>query len=202
MKTAMIITAAMFLWAAPATACGVNSECQSDSFCDLSSSTCVPKPKIPKPLTLAWIKAQLKEHAPKYVVSVLFLDQADPYDELMSHIDSGQSDWIALAPTLAPGTDAGATLMLMLSLAEALPKNPVAVLSVLAPDEVAVAPESVCNAGFIETPKGGFLAYIRRAQSAVRRVKDVRLAKRKSECLGFLQQALIRCSKRSCDTPP
>ena len=53
------------------------------------------------------------------------------YDRLLNHIDKGTPAWVALAPKLAAGTDAGASEELTIALAYALPRNPQAVLSVL-----------------------------------------------------------------------
>jgi hypothetical protein len=144
----------------------------------------------PKPLKAAWIKAQIEAHGATYVVQKLLNTSA--YDEAMAHIDSGRADWIALAPKLAPGTDAGTSLMLTLSLAYGLIKNPAAVLSVLDPDENNISPQRVCGVLFIEPSDQEVVTYVRRAQSALKRVADPRLAERKSECLAALKQAAIR----------
>jgi hypothetical protein len=146
-----------------------------------------PKVSIPKPLKVAWIKAQIETHGARYAVQTLF-DQ-HRYDEAMAHIDSGHADWIALAPKLAPGTDAGTSLELTLSLAYGLIKNPTAVLSVLDPSVKNLSPERVCGVLFIEPSDQEVVTYIRQAQSALRRIADSRLAEQKSECLAALKQA-------------
>ena len=150
-------------------------------------SQAAPQISIPKPLTLSWTKDQIKLHGAKYIVDAL--SNQDRYEELLKHIDAGEADWVALAPELAPGTDAAAAEELAISLALGLPKNPAAVLSVLDPQIEPLAPERVCGVPFIEDTVKDIPGYIRRSQSALQRVQDVRLATRKTECLDGLNEA-------------
>ena len=150
-------------------------------------SQAAPQISIPKPLTLSWTKDQIKSHGAKYIVDAL--SNQDRYEELLKHIDLGESDWVALAPELAPGTDAATAEELAISLALGLPKNPAAVLSALDPKMEPLAPERVCGVPFIEGTVKDIPGYIRRSQSALQRVQDVRLATRKTECLDGLNEA-------------
>lgn len=150
-------------------------------------SQAAPQISIPKPLTLSWTKDQIKSHGAKYVVDAL--SNQDRYEEVLKHIDLGESDWVALAPELARGTDAATAEGLAISLALGLPKNPAAVLSALDPQMEPLAPERVCGAPFIEGTVKDIPGFIRRSQSALQRVQDVRLAKRKTECLDGLNEA-------------
>jgi hypothetical protein len=141
---------------------------------------------IPRPLTLAWMRRQLKSHGASYVVQALHKQQR--YEDFVEEIGKGKSDWIALAPQIAKATDAGYTEMLVGSLAYALPSNPRAVVSVLDPKTVAVSPEQVCGANFMFDMVKDLPAYIRQARQAVNGLNDARLAKRKKECLAELER--------------
>jgi hypothetical protein len=140
-----------------------------------------PQLKIPKPLTLSWIKARLESHGAKYVVDAL--SSQDRYEDLLNHIDSGEADWIALAPQLATGTDVATAEELAISLALGLPKNPAAVLLVLDPQIEPLNPERVCGVPFVEGTVNDVPGYIRRSQSALQRVNDARLSKQKTDAL-------------------
>jgi hypothetical protein len=140
---------------------------------------------IPRPLTLEWMRRQLKLHGASYVVQALHKQQR--YEDFVAEIGKGKSDWIALAPQIAKATDAGYTEMLIGSLAYALPSNPKAVISILDPKTVAVSPEQVCGANFMFDTVKDVPAYIRQARQAVNGLNDARLAKRKKECLAELE---------------
>jgi hypothetical protein len=108
------------------------------------------------------------------------------YSRVLDHIDTGASAWVALAPKLAPGTDAGSAEGLAIALAYALPKNPRAVLSVLDPDSKVIAPANVCSAPFIEDAVNDIPGYVRRAKAAVSRVTALRLREIRTGCLAEL----------------
>jgi len=108
------------------------------------------------------------------------------YERVMDRIDAGDGRWIALAPKLAPGADAGAAEELPIALAFALPKNAHAVLSVLGPNGFPI--EDVCSAPFIEGTVKDVRGYIRRAEQAVSAVGDPKLATARDACLAELRK--------------
>ena len=110
------------------------------------------------------------------------------YDRVLGHIDSGDSRWLALAPKLAPGTDAGTAEALVIALPFALPRNPSGVLALLqGPD--AFPADDVCGTPFIEDTVKDVPAYVHRARAAVMAVRDPRLQDAKSACLVALKKA-------------
>jgi hypothetical protein len=114
---------------------------------------------------------------------------ADDTDRLMDKIGSGRSEWIALAPKLAEGADAGNAEGLGIELAYALPKNPRAVLSVVDPlegDGHILEISRVCGIPFIETVPAGYKV---KALRAVRSVTDPRLRDVKARCIKALQKS-------------
>ena len=108
------------------------------------------------------------------------------YDRLLNHIDKGTPAWVALAPKLAAGTDAGASEELTIALAYALPRNPQAVLSVLDAKSYVLEPERVCSAPFIEDAVKDIPRYGKRAKAAVSRVTAPPLQDNKAACLAAL----------------
>jgi hypothetical protein len=104
-------------------------------------------------------------------------------------VASGDADWVALAPLVAPGTDAGASEGLSIALADALPKAPDAVLGVLTeggggPLDVA----RVCSAPFIEDTPKHHVAYVQAAVKALDRPLPPKIRPAGQACLTRLRQ--------------
>ena len=103
---------------------------------------------------------------------------------------TGDARWIALAPKLAPGSDAGSAEDLGISLAFSLPRNPRAVLAALDPaDGHVLGAGRVCGMPFIEDTVKDRPAYKRHAIHAVKTVTDPRLSKVRLACLRELERA-------------
>lgn len=120
-----------------------------------------------------------------------FLDSLseDQLDELYGRIESGASEWIALAPRIAQGADAANAEGLTIELAFALPKNAKAVLSVITlHDDVVLGADRVCGMPFIEDTVKDPPAYRRKAVKAVRAVSDPGLQTIKQACLSALDK--------------
>jgi hypothetical protein len=137
----------------------------------------------PTPETIA---ADIAAHGADAVVARLA--KHGDYDRVLGHIDQGGTKWVALAPKLAPGTDAGNAEALIISLALALPKNPQAVLALLSGNN-AFQIDDVCGAPFIEGTVKDVPAYVRKARAAVSRVMDAKFAGAKAACLASLAKA-------------
>lgn len=142
---------------------------------------------IPKPLATDWVIQEIARHGPKHAVRIM-RDQ-ERYDELLGNISAGKEEWIALAPKIVSGTDAGASEELGISLAEALPKNPKAVLGILDKSKRTISSGRVCSIPFIEPEKDFYESYAKSALAAVEAVSDAELAKQKELCLTELQKA-------------
>ncbi|MDR5782316.1 hypothetical protein QCE63_23210 [Caballeronia sp. LZ065] len=116
--------------------------------------------------------------------AVTSLDRDGQFDAVLDSIASGNAAWVELAPRLAQGTDASASIGLTIALATALPKNPAAVLSVL-DDGPVLGAAAVCGAPFIEPAPGEMKAYLDRAIPAVSDVPEGD-AVRRAPCLDRL----------------
>jgi len=144
----------------------------------------------------ARIAADIQSQGAKVVVDRLWnaptADRARPtrWDVVIDEIWKGEPDWIALAPKLAPGTDAGTAESLGIGLAHALPVAPAAVLAAFeSTSGDAVGIERVCSAPFIEDTVKDVPAYLRAARKAVQRVDSPALALAKAQCLTALGKA-------------
>jgi hypothetical protein len=116
-----------------------------------------------------------------------------------AHPDSnGQNDWsrvtdqmwmgraayIKLAPKLAPGTDAGSSEDLGISLAHALPLAPITVLRATdLKDGPTLGVSRVCGVPFIENTVKDIAGYIHAAQLALGKVATPELQAVKAACL-------------------
>ncbi len=137
-------------------------------------------------LTPETIAADIAAHGADNVVAKLA--KTGDYDRVLDHIGKGEAQWVALAPKLAPGTDAGWAEALVISLAFALPKNPQAVLALLIGKD-AFQVDDVCGAPFIEGTVKDVPGYIRRAKAAVAKVTDPSLQSARAACLAALAKA-------------
>lgn len=134
------------------------------------------------PASAAQLSQEIEAKGAKAVVDSL----GDAFDDVLDHIDSGDPAWIALAPKLAQGTDAGNSEGLAIALAYALPKNPQAVLAVVTENDGVLAINRVCSIPFIEDTVKDRPAYKRNALHAVEAIKEPSLRKAKSNCLAVL----------------
>jgi hypothetical protein len=122
--------------------------------------------------------------------AVAKLTKSGDYDRVLDRIDQGDARWIALAPKIAPGVDAGNAEALVISLAFALPKNPRAVLAIVGGKD-GFPVDDVCGAPFIEGTVKSVPTYIKKAEAAVLRVSDPALAETKDACLAQLRNAVV-----------
>jgi len=134
------------------------------------------------------ISADIKARGAHAVVNDL--TTRDQWDTVTDRIAKGGSEWIALAPLLAPGSDAGSAEDLGIVLAYALPKNPVAVLKALDPSNgFVIGADRVCGIPFIENSVKDRPKYKRKAIRAVKSVKAASLLQAKKACLAKLQNS-------------
>ncbi|HEX4739168.1 MAG TPA: hypothetical protein VH331_16580 [Allosphingosinicella sp.] len=111
------------------------------------------------------------------------------FDAVLDRVAAGDRRWLALVPRLAPGTDAGTAEGLRIAVAEALPKNPRAVLRLVAKTFTV---EDVCGFPMIEPTQRETRAYFRAALPAVQAVTDPALRPAKQQCLAELRKARVQ----------
>jgi len=111
------------------------------------------------------------------------------WDRLIDRIWDGDETYIALAPRLAPGSDAWASESLPIGLAHALTIAPTAVLRTLPADGGLRGTLGVCTIPFIEDTVKDIPAYVRDTEAALGRVTAPDLQSIKSACLVNLRKA-------------
>ena len=139
--------------------------------------------------TPASVDASIREKGAKRTIDDLV--RTGRWEAVADAMDRGDTAWIMLAPRLAPGSDAGTAEDLGLSLAFALPRNPRAVLAALDPgDGVVLGAGRICGRPFIEDTEPA--GYVATTETALSRVTDPRLGRRKAMCLRALHATLRR----------
>ena len=140
------------------------------------------------PPALASIDASISHLGAEATIAMLA--KADQWDAVADKMGDGNSAWIALAPKLALGADAGSAEDLGISLAFSLPKNPSAVLAALDPaNGHIIGADRVCGMPFIEDTVKNRPAYKRRTIRAVEKIAIPSLANAKTACLAALRAA-------------
>jgi len=133
------------------------------------------------PISPDLVRAQLSKSGATNTVQSL--DAAGTWDQVVDGIASGDTGWINLVPLLAPGADAGTAEDLTIALASALPKAPLAVLTVVgghSGDPLDVA--QVCSAPFIEDTSAHQHSYKVQALRAVVGVRSPALLAAAEAC--------------------
>jgi len=134
----------------------------------------------------AQVEISLAKVGPKATIAGLVA--TGEWDAAVDEISRGDAVWIALAPALAPGADAGTAEDLGISLAFALPRNAAAVLAAVGdPDPAVFNVEEVCGLPFIEDTVKDRAGYRRTAIAAVSGVANPRLGAVKNLCLAILE---------------
>jgi hypothetical protein len=155
--------------------------------------------QVPSPAAL---RAEIDAKGPKEVVDRLWNSPQDSkgqneWDRVTEQMWMGRAAYIALAPKLAPGTDAWPSEDLGISLAHALPLAPNIVLRAIDPKNGPVLGVSrVCGVPFIEDTVKDLPGYIREAKSRVGNVTAPELQTVKVVCLEQLNVAAKTISKK------
>jgi len=156
--------------------------------CLLAASICLsasPSLAVPAPSPGA-VRADISRLGPRGTIENL--TNTGAWEALISRVGAGDEAYIALVPALRQGSDAGWSEDMRIGLAEALPKNPQAVLRLIGPDsDPVLAAKRVCDIPFIEIPKAEVETYRGRARSAVVQVGDASLAGQRAACLAALK---------------
>jgi hypothetical protein len=150
----------------------------------VGAGAAVAGPRFAAHPTPAEIGRSLAEAGPRATVDALWEQRR--WDYVSERIGDGDAAFVALAPKLAAGADAGTAEDLPIALAFALPRNAPAVLAAI--QGGAFDPAEVCGAPFIEDTVSDIPAYRRRATAAVQAVSDPALASVRAACLAALAQ--------------
>lgn len=140
----------------------------------------------PAPATeAARILAEVERSGPDTVA--LRMDRDDAFGErMLDSISSGDSMWLQVAAALRPTGNAGIAESLPISVAEALPKAPEQVLSLIQRKQFAI--DEVCSIPFIEPPDSLVAAYYARATAALGHVTRADLLTERDQCRAALER--------------
>lgn len=163
---------------------------------EVSIPECVLFLKTWKPISMSaaspdpsHVKSDLQHLPAKKVISNL--KKRGEFELILKRIDEGDAQWIALAPSLYKGTDAGDSEDIEIALATALPKNALAVLSALngntAISEGQPRIDKVCGVPFIEPTDRFIQKYLKESTAALKAVSDEKLLPLAKKCLGYLK---------------
>lgn len=148
-----------------------------------------PMPSFSTPVTYEEIRLAYYQYSAVSIVKALHLNNAANWNMILGKVQEGDEKWIqALLAYISPGTDAGASTEVLVSLALALPNNPKAILA------LAYRPGpplyQICRTPFIE-PEYDFIAdYGKRALAALERVDEKYYLEPRDICSTILQDSL------------
>lgn len=141
-----------------------------------------PAPVGPSPAALA---AELASKGARDTVRRLW--DSRQYEDVLARIGNGADAWVALAPKLAPGTDAASAEGLTIALATALPRNPASVLRATDASDGPTGTKRVCSAPFIEPTAAEIASYTAVAQAALTTVTESDLVSSREACAAALR---------------
>jgi hypothetical protein len=116
----------------------------------------------------------------------------DPWNSIEEHIATGTPAWLNIAIRLRAYTDGGVSLGLENAVAQALPKNPSAVLKILGTDRAKeFTIQRICSTEtFIEAPESKLRRHLQQSRIAVEHVTDPGLQPARQACIEALTTAL------------
>ena len=115
------------------------------------------------------------------------------WDRVLDRIETGSTEWLVVAKELSPGTDAGTSTGLQVTLAKTLPKNPGGVLRLI--DEKNINVEYLCTSPFIEPDPAFLRRYLRDSKRALEQLKQPDIDRYRLACLKEIEQTMSVTSK-------
>jgi hypothetical protein len=138
------------------------------------------------PVTPAEVTAMLRSQTPQQTVNALYgTGENSRWDTVASGIARGDPAWLALAPQIARGTDAGTSDDFGMAAQDALTTNPAGTLRLLTQVEMGVG---ACSENGFEVSAEQARAYFQTATAAVESVTDPALQQIKTQCLAELRK--------------
>jgi len=130
------------------------------------------------PQTPGEIEARIHKEGGRAVIKDLEANES-AFEEILSHIDSGDGAWLKVALLLKPFSDAGTAEGLDYAVARALPNAPVRVLSLIGHG---FDLDYVCTSPFNEPEPGVAESYERKTLGALASVREPHLKVLAAEC--------------------
>lgn len=137
-------------------------------------------------VTPAEVTAMLQSQTPQQTVNALYgSGENSRWDTVASGIAKGDPAWLALAPQIAKGTDAGTSDDFGMAAQDALTTNAAGALRMLLETEMGVG---ACSENGFEVTAEQARAYFQTARAAVEAVTDPALQQVKTSCLDALRK--------------
>jgi hypothetical protein len=138
------------------------------------------------PVTPAEVAAMLAKQTPQQTVNALYgTGENSRWTTVARGIARGEEAWLALAPQIAKGTDAGTSDEFAMAAQDALTTNPAGTLRLLSQIEMGAG---ACAENGFEVSAEQASAFHQTAITAVEAVSDPALQKIKTECLAALRK--------------
>ena len=132
---------------------------------------------------------QVNSRRARQIVSELY-SQPKAWDSLLRNIATGADSWLRVAVALHPGSDAGASEMLTLSVGEALENAPENVFRI-AIDEFRL--DSICTAPDVDDVRYNSFELamngIKKRQNRIAAISDPTLKNKSKKCIQFLEES-------------
>lgn len=133
------------------------------------------------------ILAEVSKRGARTIVSELY-DHPTGWNFVLKHIATGTKTWLKVAVALHPGSDAGASEMLDLSVGEALEKAPANVFSVILPE---FQLQSICSGPDVDDARYNSyelaIKAIDRRQKRISAITDPKLKNVSNKCIQLLE---------------
>ncbi|HEX8307029.1 MAG TPA: hypothetical protein VF645_01250 [Allosphingosinicella sp.] len=175
---------------APAAAAGQGSEAQLAAYRPYFDTLWKPGAAITPDEVRKKIEAEGATRAVEKLSSSHDPDAPLPWSTVTAGIARGEPQWLAVAPLIRPGTQAGSGDEYSMALTAALTTNPAGSLRLMALEEGGSG--GYCIAADYETPPEQIRAYYAAAIANVERVGDPELQDIKAACLKQLREEAAR----------
>lgn len=153
----------------------------------------LPGLEAPQEFTPEFLRESCYKYGAVNTVRLLTAPGSTLWSELLGHIASGDVNWIIYVPLFASGTDAGYATQLTIALAEALPKNPHAVLSL---EYSFLSLRNVCSLPFFNPDEAFIKRYTQDVFESMKDITDPYMQMDKDICMTRLKNATHTAQKR------
>lgn len=153
-----------------------------------------PLPPFSTPVTQEEIRLAHYAYSGPAIVRKLTEGNAENWNMIMDRISNGDENWITYVNYIAPGTDAGTTTDLIVSMAYGLSKNPSAVLA-QGSHGFGFSLEQLCSLPFIEPTYDFVKNYGQETLEALQQVDKPYLTDARDTCIRRLRDSLGYCDE-------
>lgn len=141
-----------------------------------------------QPITPAEVTAMITAQGAQPTVSTLYGEgEKSRWTTVMAGVASGAPEWLAVAPSLIPGTENATSYEIQDALKAAMVVKPASVLALIDDSNPMLSTQAICAAAGIEQTPEWYAAYYDAMTPAVESVTDPALADKKAACMTILR---------------